>query len=42
MQKIQLWSVNRTEGTFSVTAIESVDNTETEQDLEVWAVQAFT
>ena len=26
MQKIQLWSVNRTEGTFSVTAIESVDD----------------
>ena len=38
MQKIQLWSVNRTEGMFSVTAVESVDNTETEQDLEAWFV----
>ena len=34
MQKIQLWSVERAEGKLSATAVESVDNTETEQDLE--------
>ena len=34
MKKIQLWSVDRTEGKLSATAVESVDNTKTEQDLE--------
>ena len=34
MKKIQLWSVDRTEGALSATAVESIDNTETEQDLE--------
>ena len=34
MKKIQLWSVDRTEGKLTATAVESVDNTKTEQDLE--------
>ena len=34
MKKIQLWSVDRTEGKLSATAVESVNNTKTEQDLE--------
>ena len=34
MKKIQLWSVDRTEGKLSATAVESVDTTKTEQDLE--------
>ena len=34
MKKIQLWSVDRTEGKLSATAVENVDNTKTEQDLE--------
>ena len=40
MKKIQLWSVDRTENTLSVTAVENVDNTEAEQDLEEWLVAA--
>ena len=32
MKTIQLWSVDRTEGKLSVSAVESVDNTKTEQD----------
>ena len=34
MKKIQLWSVDRIEDKLSATAVESVDNTKTEQDLE--------
>ena len=34
MKKIQLWSVDRTDGKLSATAVESIDNTKTEQDLE--------
>ena len=34
MEKIRLWSVDRGEGRLSASAVESVDSTETEQDLE--------
>ena len=34
MKKIQLWSVDQTEGRLSATPVHSVDNTETEQHLE--------
>ena len=34
MKKIQLWSVDRTDGKLSATSVENVDNTKTEQDLE--------
>ena len=38
MKKIQLWSVDRTEDEVTATPVESVDNTETEQNLEALLV----